>query len=78
MTEQIPTRSLFRSRCKDCGRKSWFAAVYDGGWITTCLRCGRNWRDGEWMPLDFVRQSRQKSIAVAKRRWRETAVSEEE
>lgn len=40
------------------------------GWDSTCIKCGREWQDGEWCPLDFVRQSRQKSIAAAKKRWR--------
>lgn len=39
-------------------------------WYRQCLRCGRNWQDGEWMPLAFERGSRRKSIERAKRLWR--------
>ncbi len=35
-----------------------------------CLRCGREWQEGEWMELPFIRQSRQKNIAYAKKHWR--------
>ena len=50
--------------CLDCGKRTRFIGVsylwY--GPDKVCLRCGRRWSDGEWMPLDFVPQSRQKSI----------------
>jgi len=58
--------------CPDCKKRSrmleFFTPWY--GWDSTCIRCGRNWQDGEWIPLDFIRQSRQKSIAAAKKQWR--------
>ena len=47
---------------------SFFTPWY--GWDSTCIKCGRNWQDGEWTDLDFVRQSRQKSIDRAKNLWR--------
>ncbi len=36
----------------------------------TCLRCGRRWEDGEWMPLGFWPGSRQENIKAAIKRWR--------
>jgi len=50
--------------CLDCGQRTRFIGIsyvwY--GSDSMCLKCGRCWSDGEWMPLDFVRGSRQKSI----------------
>jgi len=58
--------------CPDCKKRTrmlqFFTPWY--GMDATCLRCGRGWQDGEWMPLEFVRQSRQKSIDRAKALWR--------
>jgi len=63
---------IVRRVCHDCSRRAYFTAIFTEwyGWDTTCLNCGRSWCDGEWMPLDFCRQSRQRSIDAAKRRWR--------
>jgi len=65
-------KSATATICVDCGKRTrmlqFFTPWY--GWDSTCIRCGRRWMDGEWMPLDFVRQSRQKSIAEAKSTWR--------
>lgn len=63
-------------RCPDCKRWSRFIGLsYEWyGANQTCLKCGRSWSDGEWMPLDFVRGSRAKSIASAKERWRGAVV----
>ena len=35
-----------------------------------CMRCGRRWSDGEWMPLQFYRHARRDNILSAKRMWR--------
>ena len=66
------TVSIGRRECLDCKRNSYFTAIFTEyfGWDTTCLNCGRSWCDGEWMPLDFVPQSRQRSKDDAKKRWR--------
>lgn len=58
--------------CPDCKKRTRVLSFHVPwyGWDSTCLRCGRRWCDGEWMPLDFVRGSRRKSIDAAKRRWR--------
>ena len=60
------------AHCPDC--KKWtrmlmfFTPWY--GWDSTCIRCGRHWSDGEWMPLEFCRGARQQSIDAAKRIYR--------
>jgi hypothetical protein len=36
-----------------------------------CMRCGRRWSDGEWMPLQFYKYARKDNIRSAKRMWRE-------
>lgn len=61
-----------RRVCLDCERNAYFTALFTEwhGWDTTCLNCGRSWGDGEWLRLDFVPQSRQRSIDGAKQRWR--------
>ena len=65
-------RAILCKICPDCKRRSRFTAVFTEwyGWDVTCLRCGRNWQGGEWMPLPFTRQARQQSVGAAKRRWR--------
>ena len=68
-------RRIVADICPDCGKRSRFICFFYEwhGWSETCLRCGRHFEDGEWMPLDFVRGSRQKSIDAAKERWRRNA-----
>ena len=65
-------KSVMVGNCPDCKKRTrflgWFTPWY--GWDSTCIKCGRSWQDGEWCPLEFERQSRQKSIASAKRIWR--------
>ena len=58
--------------CPDCGKRTRYLHFFTPyiGDDATCLRCGREWMDGQWMPLLFVRGSRIKSIENAKRRWR--------
>ena len=65
-------RRIIREKCLDCGRNSFFACFHEEwyGWDVTCLRCGRRWCDGEWMPFDFARGVREHSIRSAKRRWK--------
>jgi hypothetical protein len=62
--------------CPDCKKWSRFIGLHYEWYGTdqTCLRCGRSWSDGEWMPLNFERQSRQKSIASAKHIFRHAVV----
>jgi len=58
--------------CPDC--QTWTRFInraYEWyGVESTCLRCGRRWSDGEWMPFEFYRYARRDSIASAKRAWR--------
>lgn len=65
-------KDVWSGNCVDCGKRTRFLSFFQPwyGWDSTCIRCGRRWSDGEWMPLPFVRQSRQKSIESAKDRWR--------
>lgn len=65
-------KAILITICPDCKRRTrmiqFFTPWY--GWESTCIRCGRSWQDGEWMPLTFEPQSRQKSIQRAKKLWR--------
>lgn len=65
-------RFVYSGTCLDCGKRTRFIGVsylwY--GADQCCIRCGRRWSDGEWMPLDFIPQSRQKSIAAMKKAFR--------
>ena len=58
--------------CPDCKQRTRMLCFHTPwyGWDDTCLKCGRHWQDGEWMPLPFERRARQNSIDSAKRRWR--------
>ena len=64
--------ALTSAVCPDCGKHTrMIGLLYEWyGWDSTCLRCGRHWSDGEWMPLDFVPGARRKSIESAKRAYR--------
>lgn len=76
---QPTLRSISVGACLDCGRRTRFAGLMTPwyGWRSTCLRCGRTWCDGEWMPLEFERQARAKSVARAKRAYRRAIPSSE-
>ena len=69
---QPTERAITATVCLDCGKRTrmvqFFTPYY--GWDSTCLRCGRHWRDGEWTALAFMRGARKNSIDRAKRRWR--------
>ena len=68
---QPTEKSAVAVTCPDCKERtrmlSFFTPYY--GWDSTCIKCGREWQDSEWMPLDFVRGSRQKNIDRAKTRF---------
>jgi hypothetical protein len=75
-----------RGTCPDCKLPSRFLAFFTPwhGWDSTCIRCGRHFQDGYWLPLPFIsgqwlrdRQGRlvflkprAANVALAKRRWR--------
>jgi len=65
-------REIHKENCPDCKKDSFFLSFFENwyGWDKTCLRCGRRWSDGEWMPLNFYRYARRDSIEAAKKRWR--------
>ena len=65
-------KKIHIAKCPDCNKRSRFLQFYTPyyGWDTTCILCGRNWQDGEWMPLEFARGIRKHMIANAKHMWR--------
>lgn len=68
----VTRRFVLARTCPDCGKRTRMLGFYYEwhGATVTCLRCGREWRDGEWMPLPFMRGARAHSIAAAKAHWR--------
>lgn len=66
------SKRAIAATCPDCNKRtrivSFFTPWY--GDDATCLRCGRNWKDGEWMALPFMRGARQHNINHAKALWR--------
>jgi hypothetical protein len=69
---QPTMRAIHATCCPDCKRRTRMLAFFTPwyGWDSTCLRCGRRWQDGEWMPLPFVRGARGRSVEASKARWR--------
>ena len=65
-------KRLVRRYCLDCKVNSYAACFFEEwyGWDSTCLKCGREWCDGEWMALGFYRHARRDNIDGARRRWR--------
>lgn len=72
LAPEVTRRAVRAGDCPDCNRRSRFISFHQDwyGWRQTCLRCGRTWDDGEWLPLDFERGARRKSIERAKAWWR--------
>ena len=62
--------------CPDCKQRTRFIGIsYEWyGPDQWCLKCGRRWSDGEWMPLPFVRDSRRVNLEQGKRAYRHAAV----
>lgn len=65
-------KAVHADTCPDCKRRTRFVGFFTPwyGWDSTCLRCGRQWIDGEWMPLAFMRGARQHNIDRARTHWR--------
>lgn len=65
-------KGIDRRKCPDCGKLSYFVWFHQEwyGVDTTCMRCGRSWSDGEWMPFEFYRHARRDSKRAARRRWK--------
>jgi len=62
--------------CPDCKQRSRLLS-YSYEWHDpdgTCIKCGRSFNADGWVPLPFVRGSREKEIARAKARFRSTNV----
>ena len=59
----------FRQFCR-CYLMKQLVFQHYRGWNSTCINCGRQWCDGEWLPLDFYRGVRKENINAAKRLWR--------
>ena len=65
-------KSIHTTICPDCKKRTRMLCFYTPwyGDNSTCLKCGREWAGGEWLPLTFERGARQKSIDHAKKLWR--------
>lgn len=65
--------------CPDCKRRSRFIEFFYEwyGWDITCLRCGREFKDGVWINLPFKRQARTDSINNAKAKYRKIGLTGE-
>lgn len=65
-------KATYACVCPDCKKRTrliqFFTPWY--GWESTCIKCGRMWFDGEWMPLQFYRGVRKRNIETAKEYWR--------
>ena len=68
-------RFTSKTTCPSCNRPTLMIGIsYEYyGVDVTCIRCGRNWKGGEWMPLDFFRHARRDNIRRAKRAYRDAA-----
>ena len=69
---RIDAKHISHRWCPDCCRNSyfinWFQEWY--GWKATCMRCGRQFAEGEWMPLPFQRGIREDNKKYARQTWR--------
>ena len=68
----VTRRFVLARTCPDCKKRTrmlGFCWEWHGASVT-CLRCGREWQDGEWMPLPFMRGARAHNISAAKELWR--------
>ena len=64
-------KSLTRDKCIDCKQDTIFVGIFQDwyGWTETCIRCGRQFAEGEWLPLDFCREARRDNIKAALEQW---------
>ena len=56
-TSRFNAKRIVRFNCPDCKKNSRAIEFFQHyrGWDSTCINCGRQWCDGEWLPLDFYR-----------------------
>lgn len=73
-------KAIVRCYCPDCKKQSWFTRICFEwfGPDETCLRCGREWKDKEWMALPFMRGARKYNIKSAKSRYRRVEQGKEQ
>ena len=73
----VTSKAITRGMCPDCKRRSAFIGFFQDwyGWRSTCMKCGREWDDGEWLPLDFARGVRRHNIERAKARYRRLSLT---
>ena len=71
-------KQIVAAKCPDCEKRTRMLQFFQEwyGWYSTCLRCGRQWDDGQRIPLEFSRYARRNNIENAKRRWRSTAIDQ--
>jgi hypothetical protein len=64
-------KSLTSGKCIDCKADTIFVGFHQEwhGWTETCVRCGRRFADGEWLPLDFSREARRANIKSVLEQW---------
>ncbi|NNP70963.1 hypothetical protein [Acinetobacter sp. Ac_5812] len=65
-------KDCYRFECLDCKKKTFALAFFQHwhGWHTTCLNCGRQYDDGQWVTLEFCRGIRKQNKDWAKNTWR--------
>lgn len=71
---EVVTKHATSGTCPDCKQRTRFLS-YSYEWFdpdATCIKCGRSFNEDGWVPLPFVRGSRQKEITRAKERFRNT------
>lgn len=69
---EVVTKQAVACTCPDCGQRTRML-TYTYEWFgpdMTCIKCGRSFNEDGWVPLPFVRGSRQKEIARARDRFR--------
>jgi hypothetical protein len=61
----------YRRVCPNCKtRRTFVGFFYDWyGWTVTCLGCGDQWQDGEWMERPFCPGWRKQRIQTARDKW---------
>lgn len=74
--DPMPSNKYIKSGdCPDCKKRTRFIVFYTDyyGIDSTCMRCGREWQDGEWCALPFIRGIRRLNIEEAKKKFRRMA-----
>lgn len=66
---------LVRSHCPNCNKRRYFVAWFQDwyGWHDTCLACGDQWADGEFIDRPFRPHWRKDNIESARNLYRNHA-----